>query len=162
MTARDRLQSRLRTTSTGAAASAPLPLPGWARWIVRLAGAGLLGAMAGIHLHLYQLGYSTVSTIGPLFLLNGVVGSVAAAVVLLAPARWLPVASAGGALLQIGTLLGLVLSLTVGLFGFSETPGAPLVGWTFAVESAGFLVLAAHAGYEGRPLVASLRGRNRP
>jgi hypothetical protein len=118
--------------------------------VVRVVGAGFLGAMAGIHLHLYNLGYSSVATIGPLFLLNAVAGFALAAAVLLTPARWWVFAAAAGALMQIGTLGALVLTLTVGLFGFTETLHAPLISWTFFVESAGFLVLAAATAVELR------------
>jgi hypothetical protein len=124
-----------------------------------VAGAGLLVAMGAIHLHLYQLGYSSVPTIGPLFLANAVLGGLGALAVLLAPSRWLVPVTAAGALLQLGTLGALVLSLTVGIFGFEETFAAPLVGWTIAVESLGFLVLAVHAAYEGPTFLAAVRGR---
>ena len=117
--------------------------------------------MGGIHVHLYDIGYSSVATIGPLFLLNGVLGAVAAVVVLATPARWLPMTSAAGALLQVGTLGALLLSLTTGLFGFHETLDAPLVGWTLAVESAGFLVLAVYAIDAGRTQLVTARGLTR-
>ena len=137
------------------------PMNRWGRWGVRLVGAGLLVAMAWIHFHLYNQGYSTVETIGPLFFLNGVLGAVAAFAVLVTPARWLPLVTAGGALLQIGTLGGLVLSLTVGLFGFEESLAAPLIGRTIAVESAGFLVLAGHALYAGPAFLRAVQNRRR-
>jgi hypothetical protein len=131
------------------------------RWAFRLVGAGLLVAMAWIHLHLYSTGYSSVKTIGTLFILNGVLGLIAALAVLVTPARWLALVTAGGALLQIGTLGGLVLSLTVGLFGFSESTSAPLVTTTLAVEAAGFVVLATHALYDGRAFLKMVRTRQR-
>jgi hypothetical protein len=111
----------------------------------RLVGAGLLAAMAGIHLHLYNSGYRGIATIGPLFLLNGVLGVLAAIAVLVSPRRWLGWLSLAGAALQAGTLLALILSLTVGLFGFTESTRAPLIWTTIAVESAGALVLLAIA-----------------
>jgi len=129
------------------------------RWAVRLVGAGLLVAMAWIHLHLYSTGYSSVKTIGPLFVLNGVVGLVAALAVLITPARWLPVVTAGGALLQIGTFAALMLSLSIGLFGFKESTSAPYFATTVAVELAGFVVLATHALYDGRAFLWMVRRR---
>jgi hypothetical protein len=114
----------------------------------RLIGAGLLGAMAGIHLHLYVGGYRGIATIGPLFMLNGVLGILAALAVLGTPRRWLGLVSLAGALLQAGTLGALLLSLTVGLFGFKETTEAPLVATTIAVEAAGAVVLLTLAAYE--------------
>lgn len=131
---------------------------GW-RWAARLSGAGLLAAMAGIHLRLYDLGYATVPAIGPLFALDAALGGALALAVLGTPARWLPAVSALGALLQAGTLAGLGLSLTVGIFGFRETVAAPYVGWAVAVETAGFLVLAALAVAELPPLTGAVRRR---
>jgi len=119
--------------------------PPWWRPAVRLLGAASLLGMAWIHWHLYGLGYRTVPTIGPLFLLNAVLGVVLALAVLLAPGRWLRVACAAGALFQIGTLAALVQSLTIGAFGFTETLNAPLILPTFLVEGFGFLVLTAGA-----------------
>jgi hypothetical protein len=120
---------------------AGLPL----RLAVRVVGAGLLLGMAWIHQHLYDMGYATVPTIGPLFRLNAVLGLVAALLVLLVPMPWWRLACAAGALLQIGTLGALVQSLTIGAFGFKETLDAPYIPQTFAVEILGFLVLAVGA-----------------
>ena len=139
--------------------SAHAPMRRVPRWAFRLVGAGLLVAMASIHLHLYAVGYSSIKTIGPLFLLNGVVGLIAALAVLVTPARWLPLVTAGGALLQIGTFGALVLSLTDGLFGFKESTSAPLVKTTLAVEAAGFAVLATHALFDGGPCLRMARRR---
>jgi hypothetical protein len=127
----------------------------------RLVGAALLVAMGWIHLHLYNTGYRTVATIGPLFLLNAVLGAVAALVVLVVPRRWLGWASLVGAVLQASTLGALLLSLTVGLFGFHESTKAPLVTTTIVVELAGAVVLLALAVREFRPRLrtqASRRG----
>jgi hypothetical protein len=120
---------------------AGLPL----RVAIRVVGAGLLLGMAWIHQHLYDIGYSTVPTIGPLFRLNAVLGLVAALLALLVPMPWWRLACAAGALLQIGTLAALVQSLTIGAFGFKETLDAPYIPQTFAVEILGFLVLALGA-----------------
>jgi 4-amino-4-deoxy-L-arabinose transferase-like glycosyltransferase len=129
----------------------------------RLVGAGLLAAMAGIHLHLYGGGYRGVPTIGPLFLLNGVLGLLAAIAVLVTPRRWLGWFSVAGAGLQAGTLGALILSLTVGLFDFTESTRAPLVWTTIAVESTGAVVLLALAVRELWPrlrgVVAGRRAR---
>jgi hypothetical protein len=52
------------------------------------------------------------------------------------------VASVLGLLFMAGTLLALVLALTVGLFGITETIGFTLVPTTLVVESVGIVVLA--------------------
>jgi hypothetical protein len=108
---------------------------------IRLTGAGLLLGNAWIHQHLYDIGYSSVPTIGPLFRLNAVLGVLAAAVVLFTPARWFALACAAGALFQLGTIAALVQSLTIGAFGFTETLDAPLVWQALVVEGLGAAVL---------------------
>lgn len=123
----------------------------------RLVGAALLIAMGGIHLYLYFHGYRTLTTIGPLFLLNAVLGALTAIVVLGTPRRWLGWISLAGAALQAGTLGALMLSLTVGLFGFHESTKAPLVITTIIVELAGAVVLLALAVREFVPRRAVLR-----
>lgn len=121
---------------------------------VRLVGAGLLLAMGGIHLYLWQTGYKTIHLIGPAFLTNAVLGALAAVAVLLAPRRRLAWVCLLAGLLELGTLGALLLSLTVGLFGFVESWSAPLVTPTIIVEVAGFLVLA---GFGAEELLAALR-----
>ncbi|HEX6499876.1 MAG TPA: hypothetical protein VF054_12705 [Micromonosporaceae bacterium] len=114
----------------------------------RVVGAGLLAATGLIHLYLYRLGYRFIPTIGPLFLLNAVVGEAAAVAMLAVPRRWLGWVSLGGTAFQAGTLGALLLSLTVGLFGFTETVQAPLIVPTIVVEASGAVVLLAIAWYE--------------
>lgn len=118
-------------------------------WTVRIVGAALLVATAWIHLKLWLDGFRGIAWIGPLFMANAVLGVLGALAVLVAPLRWLPWAAVLGGLLEIGTLLGLVLSLTVGLFGFHETWGG-LVLPSILVEAAGFLVLFGYGALELR------------
>jgi hypothetical protein len=112
---------------------------------VRVLGAALLAGNGWVHWHLYDLGYSTVPTIGPLFRLNAVLAALLAAAVLVTPRPWWRYACAAGALLQIGTLAGLGLSLTVGILGFRESLDAPDLLLSVVVETAGFAVLVVGA-----------------
>jgi hypothetical protein len=57
--------------------------------------------------------------------------------------------------LQLGTLGGLVLSSTVGLFGFVESSAASYYWESVIVESVGFVLLAALAGLS-RPVRRSM------
>lgn len=116
-----------------------------AELVARLLGAGLLLATAGIHLYLYRHGYRTVPVIGPSFLLNAGLGGVAALALLCAPQRRLGWVAAGGGVVQAGTLAALLVSLTVGLFGFTESWQAPLVFPTIAVTGAGAVLLVGIA-----------------
>jgi hypothetical protein len=130
---------------------------------LRVVGAGLLAAMAAIHLYLYVNGYQGVPTIGPLFLLNGIGGSVLTLAVLGAPRRFLGIAGLLGALFDLGTLAALVAAIVLpgGIFGFQESVQAMLVPTTLAVESAGVLVLGVLTGAAGFAGVAGLAGARR-
>ncbi|EFL31913.1 predicted protein [Streptomyces viridochromogenes DSM 40736] len=116
-----------------------------ARLVLRLAGAGLTAAMAAIHLRLWAEGYQGLAVIGPLFLLNGVVGILLAVALLVTPVRRLGPVAAVTALFTAGTLGALVLSLTTGLFDFTESIDAELVRPTLYVETAGTAVLTVLA-----------------
>jgi hypothetical protein len=59
-----------------------------------------------------------------------------------APRRFLSVASVLSLVFMVGTLLALVLALTVGLFGITEKLSGQLVPTTLVVESIGTIVLA--------------------
>lgn len=129
------------------------------QWAVRVCGAALLVAMGWIHWYLYDLGFSTIPTIGPLFLLNAALGGLGALALLVTPSRWLPLVELAGALLLLGTLGALLLSLTVGLFGFKESWDAPLIGRTIVVEGGGFVFLLGAAVLHGLPPLPRRRSR---
>lgn len=148
--------SGVRTTTRlpEATTARPTGAPSSVALLVRVVGAGLLVAMGGLHFYLWQTGYQDVHLIGPAFLANAVLGVLAAVAVLLAPRRRLAWVCLLAALLEIGTLGALLLSLTVGLFGFVEAWSAPLVMPTILVEAAGFLVLG---GFAAQQLLTSFR-----
>lgn len=125
--------------------------------VLRVAGAAALLAMAWIHWHLRRIGFASVPTIGPLFLLDAVAGVVAALVLLATPRRWLAPVELACALLLLGTLGALLASMTAGLFGFRESWDAPLVRRTVAVEAAGGLLLLAAALRHGVALPSRRR-----
>lgn len=138
----------LTRDGTRSAAALPRDPAGLALLALRLAGVGLTVAMAWIHLYLYaDQGYQDIPRIGVLFLLNGIGGGLLALLLLGTPNRFLAPLSALGALFTAGTLGGLVISLTRGLFNVKETLDTPWVPETIWVESAGVLVLAAVAAF---------------
>ncbi|WP_448613750.1 hypothetical protein [Modestobacter sp. URMC 112] len=110
-------------------------------WALRAVGAALLLAVAGVHGYLWQQGYRDIDVIGPAFLLQTVLAVGGALLVLAAPRRLLPWAAAAGAAFAAGSLGALVLSTTVGLFGFVETTQAQLWWESFWVELAAVVVL---------------------
>jgi hypothetical protein len=127
---------------SGGTATRP-PRTGTAIAVLRLTGAALLAAIAVIHLYLWQQGYSGIDVIGPAFLVQSALGLGGALLVLGAPPRLVPWAAALGAAFAAGSLAALLVSTTVGLFGFVETTLATLWWESFWVESAAVVVLLA-------------------
>ena len=120
--------------------------------VLRVTGAGLLAAIAAIHLDLYLTGYKNIPTIGWLFLLQVIVAFALAAAVLATGNR---VAAALGAGFAVATLGGYLLSIWVGLFGFTEVrTTAGIVAGILEVAAFAVLGLLAVA-----PDAAGSRGR---
>jgi hypothetical protein len=106
---------------------------------LRLVSVGLLSAVGWVHLHLWQAGYRHIPTIGPLFLVAAV-GTVTVAVSMLVwPSRFV-------GLLGLGTVMsilaGLIVSINVGLFGFTESSSAPFSLESVVLEMAAAVTLA--------------------
>jgi predicted lipoprotein with Yx(FWY)xxD motif len=108
---------------------------------LRVGGAGLLAATGAIHLDLYLTGYQSIPTIGGLFLLQVITAFGLAAAVLATGRRLTAVAGAGFALATLG---GYLVSVWVGLFGFTEirTTAGIVAG---VIEVAAFAALATFA-----------------
>ena len=100
-------------TFVGSMRGASLPRRSW----YGIAGAALLIASGAIHLDLYVTGYNSIPTIGPLFLLQIIAAFLLAVVIPLTGHR---LAYAAGAGFGLATLGGYLLTLKVGLFGFTE------------------------------------------
>jgi predicted lipoprotein with Yx(FWY)xxD motif len=127
------------------------------RLLLRVIGAGLLIATAAIHLDLYLTGYRTIPTIGPLFLLQVIVGFGVALLVLVTGSR---LAAAVGAVFALSTLGGYLLTVQFGLFGFREvrTTAGIVAG---LLEVAAFVALGVVAATPaGRPRHEALAARN--
>jgi len=108
---------------------------------LRVAGAALLVATAGIHLDLYLTGYRSIPTIGWLFLLQVIAAFILALAVLVSGSR---LAAAAGAGFALSTLGGYLLTVWIGLFGFKEvrTTAGIVAG---VIEVAAFAALAVFA-----------------
>ena len=115
-----------------------------ARWTVLVLGgigAGFLVWSGVIHLMLWSDGYKDISVIGPLFLVQGI-ATIVLAVVIVA-FRWLALLAAG-AVAGVATAVGLLLSVNVGLFGYTESLAVPYAELSLAVEfTAAFVLLIA-------------------
>lgn len=109
-------------------------------WVMRILSAVFLLAAGGIHLFLVFWGVGGI--LGVMFVLNGIAGIVLAIAMLVLRGRLLQLATVLSLLFMIATLLALILALTVGLFGITETWDFMLVPETVIVESIGIVVLA--------------------
>jgi hypothetical protein len=109
-------------------------------WVMRILSAVALLAAGGIHLYLVFNGVGGI--LGVLFVLNGIAGVVLAIAMVVMRGRLLQVATVLSLLFLIATLLALILALTVGLFGITETWDFTLVPETVIVESIGIVILA--------------------
>jgi hypothetical protein len=115
-----------------------------ARWTVLVLtgiGAGFLVWSGVIHLILWSDGYKDISVIGPLFLVQAI-GCIILAVAIVA-LRWLALIAAG-AVAGVATAVGLLLTASVGLFGYTESLTVPYADLSLAVEfTAAFVLLVS-------------------
>jgi hypothetical protein len=130
------MQDRITSDVT---ASSPTPVALGAR----LLGAMLVIATGAIHLYLYNDYFSSVPTIGHLFVANFVAGVVIGLLILLHGGRLLPLI---GAAFCAGTLGAFLWSVEWGLFGYQERLNGTWQVRAAVVEIAGVIVgLAAAA-----------------
>ena len=126
------------------------------RWMILVlagVGAGFLIWSAVIHLMLWSDGYKDISVIGPLFLVQGIACIILGVAVV--AFRWLALLAAG-AVAGVATAVGLLLSVHVGLFGYTESLSVPYAELSLAVEfTAAFVLLVA-------AVLVALAGRARP
>jgi predicted lipoprotein with Yx(FWY)xxD motif len=115
--------------------------------VLRMGGAVLLAVAGAIHLDLYLTGYRSIPTIGWLFLLQTIT-AFGLAILIAVSRNWL--LSAGGAIFALSTLGGYLLSVWIGLFGFTEVR-------TTAGIIAGVIEVAAFAALAGASLAAVQR-----
>ena len=113
----------------------------------------LLLAMAGIHLYLVTDGVG--GGLGQAFVLNVIGGVILAVAIVVLQGRLLLLAGVAGTLFMLGTLVALLLALTVGLFGITEVWSFTLVPETVVVESIGTVVLAVTTYLLYQPLRGS-------
>lgn len=83
---------------------------------LRFMGAGFILVNGGVHIYLWNDSYREIRVIGPLFVVNAV-----AALLLAAALLWRPegITALLGLALSAGTFGAFMLTVTVGLFGFT-------------------------------------------
>jgi hypothetical protein len=128
-----------------------------ALWVMRILSAVSLLAAGAIHLYLVFNGVGGI--LGVAFTLNFVAGLVLAIAMVALRGRLLQWATVLSLLFLIATLGALVLALTVGLFGITQTWDFTLVPETVIIESIGIVVLAITTGlvFRERPAQRTLR-----
>ena len=151
-------------TATEPAGRAPAddgPGPGLGRRVLAILGAGgrragpvvnglfVLGAAlvvwsGVIHLRLWASGYRDIpGATGPLFLMQGIVAIVLAALVIAFRRVWVGLAAAG---FVLSTVAGFLISVNYGLFGFQDSFTVSDGELAFSVELAAAAVLLAACG----------------
>jgi hypothetical protein len=108
-------------------------------WGLAVVDAGLLIASGAIHLHLWDIAYRQVKTLGPLFLVQACAALVIALAVLIT--RHI-LAVAAGLALCAGTIAGFVLARTIGIFGFKLTFSSGLANLVLVIEIVAIIMLA--------------------
>jgi hypothetical protein len=102
--------------------------------------AAILMVLSGlVHLHLWDIAYRHVATLGPLFLVQAIAAPVMAVVLVVARAVMVALACIA---LMLGTVVGFILADTVGIFGFTLPA---VTGWAYealVTELLSALVLA--------------------
>jgi uncharacterized membrane protein HdeD (DUF308 family) len=145
-----------RVVGAGRRPTAPLPS------LIILAGAALLMASAVIHLHLWASGYRNIRTIGPLFFVQGVFGIMLALSVALV--RRISI-SLLGTLFSVGTMVGQIVAVNSGLFGYRTTMAAPWATTSLVIETTAAVLLLAGgclAVWEERAHVRRWRAHRTP
>src|ERR1700683_2594232 len=135
------------------------PAPRWAGLALAATGAGFLVWSAVIHLELWGDGYSAISVIGPLFLAQGI-GCIVLGVAIVA-FRSLALLAAG-AVAGAATAVGLLLTVHVGLFGYTESLSVPYATLSLAVEFTAAFVLLVGVGLLALAVPARAAGRPAP
>jgi hypothetical protein len=113
---------------------------------VMIAGGAACTVGSGvIHLYLWgkQYGYRDIPTIGPLFLIQGIVTILIGLIVIASRQVGVLLVAAG---LLVASVIALVIAVEVGLFGFKDSWLAPYAWTTFYEEIAGGVLLLAAAG----------------
>jgi hypothetical protein len=129
--------------------------------LVIIAGAGLTVYSGYIHLYLWgrqPYPYSAIPTIGPLFLLQGIVG-ILLGVLAAAARRLFAVLLAAGFL--VVSAAALVIDVEVGMFGFQDSWSVPYATSTLYLEIVGAVLLLIAAGALAWPAVAARSWRSR-
>jgi hypothetical protein len=101
-------------------------------------GAATIVATGAIHMHLWNIGYKNIPSIGNLFLAQSISGFVLGPVIVLFRRMFVVLA---GAMYMAASIGGLVLSATVGFLGLHDALSVPWATPSLIVEIVGFVLL---------------------
>jgi len=127
--------------------------------LLRLSCAALLAWIGYILLHLWQEGYRQIPTDGPLFLLAAAARFILASVLLAWPR---PLAGLLAAGYTASTLGAMIVSFTVGLFGFRESISASYVVQSLTIETITMLALIGWTALAASHPQLATRARHSP
>ena len=126
-----------------------------------LAGAGLTVYSGYIHLYLWgrqPYPYSAIPTIGPLFLLQGIVGILLGVLVVITRRLFAVLLAAGFLVVSVAAL---VIDVEVGMFGFQDSWSVPYATSTLYWEIVGAVLLLIASSALAWPAVATRSWRGR-
>jgi len=129
--------------------------------IAVLAGALITAYSGYIHLYLWgrsQYPYSAIPTIGPLFLIQGIVALLIGLLVLVTRRLYAVLLGAG---LMVVSVAALVIDVEVGMFGFKDSWSVPYATSTLYWEIVGAVLLLVAACVLAWPAVAARSWRSR-
>jgi hypothetical protein len=129
--------------------------------ILIAAGAGCAVYSGYIHLDLWgrqPFPYSAIPTIGPLFLIQGIVAIAIGALVVVTRRFFAVLLGAG---LMVVSVAALVIDVEVGMFGFQDSWQVPYATSTLYEEIVGAVLLLIAAGALAWPSVANRSWRGR-
>jgi hypothetical protein len=124
-----------------------------------IAGAIITLYSGYIHLYLWgraQYPYSAIPTIGPLFLVQGIVALLIGLLILVSRRLYAVLLGAG---LLVVSVVALVIDVEVGMFGFKDSWSVPYATSTLYWEIVGAVLLLLAAGAIAWPAVWSWRSR---
>lgn len=129
------------------------PTPRWlgyAGTAIALSGAALTVTTAAIHLHLWLTGYKYVPTLGVLFLVQAITGFVLGPLIAIGRHLVLLLAGAG---FMASSVVGLLLSATVGFVGIHDDLSTPWATPALVVELAAFVLFVTASAISAKPLL---------
>jgi hypothetical protein len=129
--------------------------------VLIVVGAALAVYSGYIHLYLWgrqPFPYKDVPTIGPLFLLQGIVAILIGVLVAVSRRLWAVLIGTG---LMVASVAALVYDVEVGMFGFKDSLSVPYAKSTLYEEIVGAVVLLIAAGVLAWPALTGRSARAR-